>query len=126
MTIREIVRFDEEENPETMAPEDYFVVPLPRPRIPATAKIDVRKGVEFPPNAVDASAGWMYLNLGDRETESVVLQGWVVSTMSVPDLFTVDIPATALGNGCSAAVGISEASEPGNRPPIGPAPNVRP
>ncbi len=116
------VRFDEEENPEASNnycfPPYYCFVPLFNP----TSLIDSESD-DFPPNTQGAIGGWMYLNLDDHQVDGDARQAWVVISMRAEDRFSTDFDALALGNGCSAPVGISEAK--GGDLPIGPAPNKR-
>jgi hypothetical protein len=122
----EMVRFDEEENPETHASECVALCIDNSPRLPATSLIRVSNEAYFPPNTEDAPAGWMYLNLDDTTSPVVKtsLQSWVVTSMQADDVFSVDMDAHALGNGCSDQVYASEASD-SSGVPIGPLPNKR-
>ena len=67
----------------------------------------------------------MYLNLDYCNRDDFAGQNWVVASMGARGLYAVDVPASALGNGCSAPVDVSEASD-FQKDPIGPAPNTRP
>ena len=123
LRMTEIVRFDEEENPETLAPP-IFVTPIEIvPVIPATGRHPAQDDSIFPYNSFGAVSGWMYLNL-DSPADEIASQNWIVSSMRAEDRFSVDIDATTLGNGCSAPVPSTNAI--GGAQPIGPAPNVRP
>lgn len=117
-----LVRFDEEENPEATNthcfPPYYCRSPLFNP----TSLID-NDSDQFPPNTQGAVGGWMYLNLDDHERDDDARQAWVVVSMRAEDRFSTDFDALALGNGCSAPGGLSEAYN--GDFPIGPAPNKR-
>lgn len=116
MTTREIVRFDEEENPEALAIGN-------RPSIPSASLQNVDDDI-FPPATGGAVGGWMYFNLDDATADSIARQGWVVVSMRSEGRFSGDMDAQALGNGCSAPRADSNAI--GGATPIGPAPNTTP
>ena len=116
MTTTELVRFDEEENPETFAPNLH-------PIIPASSMLDVT-GDQFPPNTNGAVGGWMYLNLDDFENDQTARQAWVVISMRAENRFSGDLDAQALGNGCSAPAGETKAT--GGQGVLGPRPNTTP
>ncbi len=122
--VRDPVRFDEEENPE--AYEHFCLVPClpPISRMSSSSLIGTDRDDHLPANAQGAVAGWMYLNLDDRQNDDVARQAWVVVSMRAEDRFSTDFDALALGNGCSAPVGRSEAN-PYGTVSIGPAPNKR-
>ena len=117
MTSTEIVRFDEEENPETF-------VPVQHPLIPASARISVSDDDVFPPASSGDIGGWIYLNLDDFETDATARQNWVTVSMRAEGRFSGDTDAQALGNGCSAPA--TQSSAVGGTTPIGPAPNTTP
>lgn len=109
----EAVRFDEEENPET---QQCFRCDPPivlDPRLPAASLAPAANDGLFPPNTLDAVAGWMYLDLDNGLTPDVASQNWVTVSMRAQERFSVDSDATAFGNGCSAPPSAT----------IGPAPN---
>ena len=116
ITTTEVVRFDEEENPETFAPNQHPIVPL-------SSLLDV-EGDEFPASTNGAVAGWMYLNLDDFESDQTARQGWVVVSMRAEGRFSGDMDAQALGNGCSAPA--SETKAVGGQGVLGPRPNTTP
>jgi hypothetical protein len=120
----EAVRFDEEENPEVTAP--CILVPCGDwgPWLPATSATSAVNDAIYPPNTVGDVGGWMYLNLDDRSSPSEALQSWVVTTMRAESIFSADVDAHALGNGCSKQVAASEATA-ADGPVIGPLPNQR-
>ena len=121
----EIVRFDEEENPTVSVVGCESICYIPELLLPSAAMLNVdgEHGYPdvFPSNPDWAVAGWMYLNLNDPEGQS--RQAWVAASMRAEDRYSVDIGSQALGNGCSAYVGWSEAH--GSSLLIGPLPNVR-
>lgn len=120
MYVREVVRFDEEENPTAAYPAfDVFGERLPR--MPATSLNHVADTFAFPPNVDGALGGWMYLNLHD-DRRATATQNWVVVTMRAGDRLSVDLDAISLGNGCSPLTPGSQALT-SNGPAIGPAPN---
>lgn len=128
LNITELVRFDEEENPETLAP-DVLVSPPPSfaPQLPETSLSDVATSDDFPTNTQGAVAGWMYMNLdsGLDDASLSASQNWVIVSMRAEDRFSVDFDAAWLGNGCTPEIAITEASGGGGAP-IGPAPNFNP
>jgi hypothetical protein len=128
MPIREVVRFDEEENfvAFTTGLADPPIVHVPK--TPATALADIEDDEIFPFNHLDAVAGWVYLNLDtDAAAGEYARQGWVVSSMRAEGRYSGDADVSALGNGCSPRIGQSEATETGSPSiSIGPAPNPNP
>ncbi len=121
--VLETVRFDEEENFETMAPEILVPGAPYELYLPAASITDIAANKDFPLNTMGAIAGWMYLNLDDLDRDSHASQGWVSVSMRAEDRYSTDMDAAYLGNGCSAPVDTSEATLWG--PAIGPAPNTR-
>ena len=117
---REIVFFDEEENPEVVLYRTGVVPPTYTPTLPSTSLTDF---ADFWPWWSNAGAGWMYLNLDDHHDPHAT-QNWVVASLRTAGRSAIDVDAAALGNGCSAAVPISEVGGYGD--PIGPLPNVPP
>ncbi len=125
--ITELVRFDEEENPETFAP-DIVVSPPPsfEPRLPESSRTSVANQSIYPPITTGDVAGWMYMNLDTANAAGnpPASQNWVIVSMASEGRFSVDFDAAALGNGCTPETDQSEAV--GGSVPIGPAPNVNP
>ncbi len=119
----DIVRFDESENAvadvPVCIPENPNCLGQTFPAASMTSVMDTRR---FPLSTNNAIAGWMYLNLDDPD-QPVATQAWVISSMRAEGQFSVDMDVVALGNGCSAQVGPSEAGA-GNVT-IGPLANVR-
>ena len=127
--VTELVRFDEEENPTTLAPSEPVSPPLETDvSFPETGLHDVSDTTSFPQNPDGAVSGWMYMNLNEPAStafpQGVASQNWVVISMRAEDRFSVDFDAAWLGNGCTGEIGQSEATGAGD--PIGPAPNQTP
>ena len=125
MPITEIVRFDEEENPETAVNTTIADPPINRQDLPATALVASDTDEVMPVNSGEAVGGWMYFNLDDGLGNSTAKQNWVVVSMRAEDRFSADTDAVALGNGCTPARGASNATV-AKAPPIGPAANENP
>jgi hypothetical protein len=124
LTITEVVRFDEEENPESIAPDIVVSPPLElAPTTPETALVTVDDTSTFPPAPFGAVAGWMYLNLDNGETDAAS-QNWLIVSMRAEGRFSVDFDAAWLGNGCTPTIPQSNATT--GTTPIGPAPNFNP
>ena len=124
--ITEQVRFDEEENPETLAP-DVVVTPIRYPPVlPSTSRTFIDDEDKFAPNTQGAVSGWLYLNLDSVNAvgSPPASQNWVVVSMFAENRFGVDLDAAVLGNGCTPETDQSEAV--GGINPIGPAPNYNP
>ena len=121
--MTEVVRFDEEENPETHTPPVIIPINTP-PVIPAAGRHATEDTAIFPYNSIGAVAGWMYLNLDHSIDDAIASQNWVVTSMRASGRFSTDLDATALGNGCSEPVPQTNAI--GGAQSIGPSPNVRP
>jgi len=125
LAITEITRFDEEENPNTIAPGEVVSPPI-TPGVsvlPETSATNVDDDSIYPTQDNGAVAGWMYLNLdntsGDFPDAS---QNWVVVSMRAEGRYSVDFDAAWLGNGCTAEVAASEAAS-NSGDPIGPPPD---
>lgn len=125
MAVSEIVRFDEEENPETVVEQSLADPPMDTQVLPATSLLPIDQNEIIPVNSNEAVAGWIYFNLHNERDAAVASQNWIVSSMRAEDRFSVDIDALALGNGCSPATAPSNAST-SSGPAIGPAPNTNP
>jgi hypothetical protein len=108
LPVPEVVVFDENENFAAMA--DPFT-------LPATSMLAIANDA-MPQMTNGAVSGWTYFNL-----ESA--QNWIVVSMRSQGRYSVDFDAVALGNGCSAPRGVSEASQEDGAV-IGPAPNETP
>jgi hypothetical protein len=135
MTIADVVRFDEHENPQFWhAPN---VDPFPPPLgLPATSTVPTTAGI-FPGLSTSLDVGgWLYLNLNNGGSPAYTAarnyrsgtttegprqsQAWVVTSMNAEGRYAVEMDAMAIGNGCSPAPDIAR------RATIGPAPNVNP
>jgi hypothetical protein len=119
-TFVEMVAFDEAENP--FVGDSGATVGTPFPRtLPATSLSHVKDDSIFPHVTNGAIAGWLYMNLdGNDVTPGRADQAWVVTSMRAEGRYSVDMDATALGNGCSPQTPVSGPA------PIGPAPNTTP
>jgi hypothetical protein len=134
--LGEVVRFDEHENA-TVLVSAILGIPPARPSTSATASIPTSSNL-FPLPATSGDvAGWIYLNLdnggsanysaargGFRPGVGVIRasQNWVIVSMFAEPTYAIELPAIALGNGCSPAR-LSTGAPAGN---IGPAPNPTP
>lgn len=120
LTVRDIVRFDESENPFGFGTGLICSPCGPGgiPPLPETSNYQTSSS-QFPsPTGTDAG-GWMYLNLSqatppagffsavDLDPSTAALrpsQNWVVVSMAAEGRFAADFDAAWLGNGCSAGV----------------------
>ncbi len=122
--VADVVRFDEEENAEGVF---VFINAQPHvalfPFLPLTSIHDIDDGGVFP-DSPGGDGGWLYLNMDYDNRDDFAGQAWVISSMRAGNGFSVDMPATPLGNGCSAPVDLSEGSS--GLATIGPAPNIQP
>lgn len=148
LTIAEVVRFDEHENPSvyvgggSVSPSTPAGVTLPE-----TSNTPVTS-TTFPNHTTVAGdvGGWMYLNLALTGAQAAALspantalygaavynprpsQNWVVVAMSgsgpSAGAYSVDFDAAWLGNGCSGIAPQSTAN--GGVVPLGPRPNTTP
>ncbi|MBV9494730.1 MAG: hypothetical protein JOZ54_10830 [Acidobacteria bacterium] len=103
--VTDIVRFDEHENAFSQfpspieSPSAKFVV------LPAASSL-ASDDPTLPPLVSIAGdrGGWIYFNLDSTlgaRGPTYASQNWVVTSMSVPNLFEVDMDAAWFGNGCS-------------------------
>jgi hypothetical protein len=118
---REIIRFDEAENPVGDVPCTHCFPPGGRVFLPMTSRTSVADASIYPQLPNGAIAGWTYLNLDADQSDSLATQNWVVTTMRAEGRFSVDTDTPALGNGCSPPVRPSEITI--GTIVIGPAPN---
>jgi len=124
MPATEIVRFDEEENPETTLSVSIADPPRdPVSMMAATSRIGVGDNEVIPMNTQGAVGGWIYFNLDHTDDDELPSQNWVTISMRSEGRFSADMDAVSLGNGCSPATPPSEATRR-NGQPIGPAPNT--
>jgi hypothetical protein len=134
--IAESVKFDEHENPMTLA-GGVVISPAPTGSVssPETARLSSAAS-QFPALSTAAGdvAGWLYLNLnnGGAPSYSVAAgrvgfasginarqsQNWVIVSMSAEGRYAVDFDAAWLGNGCTPAAPASSIDPTGS--PIGP------
>ncbi len=123
--ITEFVRFDEEENPTTLAPDVPVSPPLETEAVlPETSLTNVADATVFPETGSGDVSGWMYMNLDYEADDGIASQNWVVVSMRAEGRFSVDFDAAWLGNGCTPE--IDQSSAVGGATPIGPAPNFNP
>jgi hypothetical protein len=139
MIVADIVRFDEHENPSTLASGPLRAPP----RLPPTSST-LSSGPLYPAVVSSDAGGWLYLNLnnggsttysGNNDGLAPIgsttslgprpSQNWVTETMfafagkpGLTPLMTTEFDAASLGNGCSPAAFPSLAA------PIGPAGGV--
>ena len=140
LAVSETVRFDEHENPTTLA-GGVIISPAPSTTIstPEAARISSASGT-FPPMSPLAGdvAGWIYMNLnnggaaayssaragfgagiGTTATGARQSQNWAIVSMAAEGRFAVDFDAAWLANGCTPAAGITTLDPTIN--PIGPS-----
>ncbi|HYI11204.1 MAG TPA: hypothetical protein VEK57_19265 [Thermoanaerobaculia bacterium] len=123
LQIFEIVTFDEQENALAIQPEPGPVTPITNDfASAATSRREYGDGDSFP-EFEDENAGWIYMNLSSRDRETP-RQAWVVSSMYAQGIYSGDIDATALGNGCSPNGPLSTITR--GTAILGPAGNVNP
>jgi hypothetical protein len=143
MQVRDIVRFDEHENP-TINASQTRVSPVQTTTVvlPETSSTSTSAGIYPPLSTSGDVGGWMYLNLnnggnaaysvqragfsgaGTSTTTVRQNQDWVIVSMFAEGRYSVDFDAAWLGNGCSPAPPVTTNT---TLPPvIGPAPNVTP
>jgi hypothetical protein len=111
--LAESVMFDENENGEAnLNPICDFLCIGPTIFLPTTSRMPIDPGSEvFPQKIVTTTvAGWLYLNLDDHNQENGAHQNWVVVSMHAENRYSGDMDGTALGNGCSPPLDLSEAS----------------
>jgi hypothetical protein len=117
MNVAEVVRFDEHQNPFTIASDSL----VSHARLPATSSTS-SSNPSYPAMAGSDLGGWFYLNLnnGGSTAYSGVHDGprpsqnWVTVTMFRTDSVTgsplaAEFDAASLGNGCSPAAAPSSA-----------------
>jgi hypothetical protein len=102
MSISNIVRFDEHENP-TVAGGSVILLPLPPVGLPAASANQLQSGLFPPPSTSGDTRGWLYLNLHDTFSDDRPSQNWVL-VRSQPGTRTRAIDATPLADGCAPIV----------------------
>jgi len=115
LPVPEVVVFDENENFAAIAAELT---------LPGTSQLRVDDDA-MPHMTNGAISGWTYFNLDVASEDEEAAQNWIVVSMRSQGRHSVDFDAIALGNGCSAERGVSNASEEDGAP-IGPAANENP
>lgn len=115
----DVVVFDENENFAARANDD--ATPL---ALPGTSLLSIDDDM-LPQMTNGAVSGWTYFNLDSDAEDEEATQNWVVVSMRSQGRYSVDFDATAFGNGCSAASGVSEATRQ-DGVTIGPALNSNP
>jgi hypothetical protein len=108
----DVVVFDEDENAAGLS------APF---TLPATSLTSIGDG-RYPRLANGALSGWVYMNLDAGLHGRTATQNWVIASMRALGRYSTDVEASALGNGCSAAVGASNITLAGGTP-IAPAPD---
>jgi hypothetical protein len=110
ISIAELVRFDERENPFANVPCNFLCPPLIIGS-PVTSSINATDDI-FPDNTSGDLGGWIYFNLADTAAGRTNKQAWVTTRMSAQGRFSVMSDATALGNGCSTAAPVPAVIQP--------------
>lgn len=131
MLVRELIRFDEHENPTTNFSTIIMEGYDPNKYLPATSSVSTAGGL-FPPMSTRTTdiGGWIYLNLANPGSAVYTTkvagvrpsQNWVVVSMSAAGRYSTLFDATMLANGCTSAAPFTGTNEV----PIGPGPNTRP
>jgi hypothetical protein len=124
ITITEMVRFDEHENSNSVAPPVIISPPLPGTInvLPETSSTSTSSSLYPALTPSGDLGGWMYLNLDNGFSGSVysspaldnpvahpnfvdrASQNWVIVSMFAEGRYSVDFDAAWLGNGCSPSV----------------------
>jgi hypothetical protein len=124
--VADSVMFDENENAEGIILQENCE-PIPCTNVhllPATRDVSIADTDVFPHTfGFTRTAGWLYLNLDDGNSQNGAHQNWVVISMSAEGRYSGAMDAPALGNGCSAITGRAEENEGGSAI-IGPSPNA--
>jgi len=143
LAITELVRFDEHENSNSVAPPNVISPPPPSVTnvLPETSSTSTSSSI-FPglTNSGDLG-GWMYLNLNNAFNNATGVysspaadnptahptfatrasQNWVIVSMFAEGRYSVDFDAAWLGNGCSAPVAGGTTIGPVGGVPVCPA-----
>ncbi|HVE70557.1 MAG TPA: hypothetical protein VNI54_04245 [Thermoanaerobaculia bacterium] len=108
--VLEIVRFDEAENAVGYVPISRVGNPIfPGTMLPVTSRTSVADASVYPQLPNGAIAGWMYLNLDNCFCDSpFASSNWAVTSIRAEGRYSVDMDATAMGNGCSPQAPVSE------------------
>ncbi len=126
--ITDFVLFDEEENAVGFSPElNASPAGLPARIFASTNRGSLRDGEHFPPPIPGSVSGWMYLNLDNPESLGTdASQAWVILNMRSGKDLSVDLDASALGNGCTPRVGKTNVVAGESGATIRPAANANP
>lgn len=122
MDTVDVVRFDQRENATVHVPVVIITAPeTPRLTTSVAQRISTADR-EFPPLQSGDVAGWIYVNLElvppHGQEQLLPHQGWMTVAMHAEGRFAVAYDATALGNGCSPSVPLTD-----KQIPIGPSTN---
>ncbi|HVE70779.1 MAG TPA: hypothetical protein VNI54_05365 [Thermoanaerobaculia bacterium] len=124
-TSDEVV-FDEAENGVGFAGYvGHLVPPIYSPvLLAATGRYALSDPYVFAQLTNDPRGGWVYFNL-DKTGDAVADQAWVITSMRAESRYSVDMNATAFGNGCSAPARVNDLSDGWtmDTEPIAPSPN---
>jgi len=93
LAVRGVLRFDEHENPSTIASSAVVL-----PSTSATSST----AATFPPTVGNDRGGWFWLSL-DNGTRPRPTQNWITVQMYAEGRYGVDFDATWLANGCTLA-----------------------
>jgi len=141
ITITEMVRFDEHENSNSVAPPVIISPPLPGTVnvLPETSATSTSSSLYPALTPSGDLGGWMYMNLDNAFSGSVysnpsldnpiahpnfidrASQNWVIVSMFAEGRYSVDFDAAWLGNGCSAPVPSGAVIGPVGGTPVCPA-----
>jgi hypothetical protein len=118
LSVEEMVRFDESENPFVIETSICRISPCPEitpdsVTFPETSAYSINDDSQFPEDPGSDAGGWLYMNLnsglGDEgltRPTRIESQNWVIVNMSAESRYGVDFDAAWLGNGCSEDPGI--------------------
>jgi len=141
ITITELVRFDEHENSNSVAPANIISPPPPGTInvLPESSSTSTSSSIYPGLTSSGDVAGWMYLNLDNGFSGSVysspagdnpaahptfirrASQNWAIISMFAEGRYSVDFDSAWLGNGCSAPVAGGTAIGPTGGTPVCPA-----
>jgi len=122
MTVTEIVRFDEHENPTIHASSIRIGTPqIITLVMPAASSVATSASI-FPPLASSGDVGgWIYMNLNNKGSSTYSVprhsQNWTVVSMYADGRFSWAADASWLANGCSPPPVVTS-----DKAPIGPRP----
>lgn len=122
LTLADVVRFDESENPTAFGVTVPRVSPVPPATPISTPEASLQvvgTSTIFPPQTTESSdvGGWMYLNLNNGNPAGAgsarPSQNWVEVQMTAEGRYGIDFAAAHLANGCTPAT-------PAGERPLGP------